>query len=52
MKDCYYGIFGCYSPGRGSIPHVIMSGVFSVDDLYRVNLMLDNFYVNNKEEIN
>lgn len=36
----YFGIFDCYSPNRGCIRTLIMSGVFSVDDLYRVNIML------------
>ena len=42
MNGCYYGIFDCYSPGRGSIPHLVMSGVFDAGDLHRVSIMIDN----------
>ena len=38
--DNYFGVFDCFSPSRGCVRTLIMRGVFSVDDLFRVNIML------------
>ena len=36
----YFGVFDCYSPGRGIVRHLIMAGTFSGDDLFRVNILV------------
>ena len=39
-KDCYMGVFDCYhSPGRTERT-LIMSGNFTVDDIYLVHIKL------------
>ncbi len=43
----YFGCFDCFSPGRGCVRHLIMSGTFGVDDLFRVNIMLVQEFENN-----
>ena len=36
---CYFGVFDCYSPG-GITKTLVMAGVFTSDDLYRVHIRL------------
>ena len=39
-KNCYFGIFSCYN-GNGRVSrNLVMSGMFTVDDLYNVNIEL------------
>lgn len=42
-KACYFGIFDVFSPGRGSVPSLVMGGRFTHDDLYMVNIKLDEY---------
>ena len=38
--ECYMGIFDCYYPQRGCTRTLIMSGDFTHNDLYKVNILL------------
>jgi len=46
--SCYFGVFDCYSPGCGCVPTLIMSGVFTGDDLYNVSIELDRYMYKEK----
>ena len=38
--DNYFGVFDCFSPGRGCIRTLVMAGSFTGNDLLKVNVLL------------
>ena len=49
---CYGGIFPCYTPG-GVEDRFVLSGLFTGDDLFQVNIMFTKYcYENDKKLVN